>query len=580
MPIKIITHKMLHMNCHIMRLLSLVGVLCAVLFLPAFAYADGTPGGNVADPVVRAVDIAKPAIVRIITDIPSKLTVHFSQTNSVTFPQTGDSYPVELSGSGTFISSNGDILTADHVVNPPHDTSISQYLDTLAAPDVTTYINSHGTQKVTNDQVLQALQTNKIASDPQYGKAVSEAFYSTAYTGPLTATTFQNVPAEIHARIDTIEKESPTDQKDTAIVHVPFTDTPSVALGDSTAVQQQDELTIIGFPGNGDVGNSPTSVLSSSINKVIVSSLKTTDNGAPVIQVGGNVEHGDSGGPALNNSGTIVGIVSFGTSNPNSPGSTSFLQASSSAKDLIQSLNLNTTPGAFQKAWSQAFTDYASTSAGHWHKAEKGFAQLQSSYPNFKAVAPYLTYAQTQAKNETQSGTSSPTTGTNPISTINVKSIPALAWTIGAITLIAFLALLIVALGFGRRSKKSTAPASTIQGYAAVPMQRQPQVQQQGNNGFVSSASNTPHLYNNGLSAFGGPAPVQPYPGQQVRQQPVQVPSVPQPAPGQQSANASGIFHPWPCGHLNRSSARFCSICGEPAPAPPASSTFIRRIEQ
>jgi len=30
-------------------------------------YAGGTPGGKVADPVVRAVDIAKPAVVRIIT---------------------------------------------------------------------------------------------------------------------------------------------------------------------------------------------------------------------------------------------------------------------------------------------------------------------------------------------------------------------------------------------------------------------------------------------------------------------------------------------------------------------------------
>ncbi len=587
MPIKNTTHKLLHMNCHIVRLLSLVGILCALSFLQAFsvAYADGVPGGNVADPIVRAVDIATPAVVRIITDVPSKLTVHFSQTNSVTFPQTGNPYPLELSGSGAFISSRGDILTADHVVNPPHDASLSQYLDTSAAADVTAYINQHGTQQVTNDQVLQSLQSNKIASDPQYGSAVSEAFFSTAYTGPLTATSFQNVPPEIHAKIDTIEKESPVDQKDTAIVHVALTDTPSVALGDSGAVQQQDELTIIGFPGNGDVGNSPTSVLTSSINKVIVSSLKTTDNGAPVIQVGGNVEHGDSGGPALNNSGKIVGIVSFGTSNPNSPGSTSFLQASSSAQALIQSLNLDTTPGAFQKAWNQSFADYASTASGHWHKAQTGFSQLQTNYPNFKAVTPYLTYAQAQAKNESVPAGS-------PISLGNKTSIPALAWTIGALTLIAFLALLIVALGFGRRGKKNAIPKSAIQGYPMAPsgvMQSGPQAQTQVNNGFVSSTPNAPQAYNNGLSAFGAPppVPVQPYPGQQatVRQQPSQgsVISTPsQASSGQQVApiDASGALYPWPCGHLNRSSARFCSICGEPAPPPSASSTFVRRIDQ
>ena len=144
MPIKSITHKLLHTNCHIIRLLTLLSMFCAVFFLQAqaVAYADGVPGGNIADPVVRAVDVATPAVVRIITDVPSKLTVHFSQTTSVTFPQTGDPYPEELSGSGAFISSHGDILTADHVVNPPHDASLSQYLDTLAAPDVATLYQS------------------------------------------------------------------------------------------------------------------------------------------------------------------------------------------------------------------------------------------------------------------------------------------------------------------------------------------------------------------------------------------------------------------------------------------------------
>ncbi len=592
MPIKNITSKLLHINCHITRLLSLVAVLCyTVFFLQATAYADGVPGGNISDPIVRAVDIAKPAVVRIITDVPAQLTVRFSPTTSVTFPQTGNPYPVELSGSGAFISSHGDILTADHVVNPPHDASLSQYLDILAAQDVATYINQHGTQQVTKDQVTSELQSGKIASNPQYSAAVSEVFFSTAYTGPLTATDFQNVPPEVHAKVDTIEKESPVAQKDTAIVHVALTDTPSITLGDSGAVQQQDELTIIGFPGNGDVGSSPTSVLTSSINKVIVSSLKTTDNGAPVIQVGGNVEHGDSGGPALNNSGKIVGIVSFGTSDPNSPGSTSFLQASNSAQALIQSLNLDTTQGAFQKAWSQAFTDYAATTAGHWHKAQTGFSQLQTTYPNFKAVTPYLTYAQNQAKNETAPTTTG--SSSNPIHIGNTTSIPALAWTIGALTLIAFLALLIVALGFGRRGKKTATPLNAVQGNSApmvqgVPMQPGFQAHQQKNNAFAPATPNVPQTYNSGLAAFGGPppAPVQPYPGQQsiVRQQPVQGPITPAPqaAPNQQTtpSNASEVLHPWPCGHLNRSTARFCSICGEPAPPPSTSSTFVRRIEQ
>ena len=590
MPSRNVTHKLLHMNCHIARLLGIVGLACAIFALQAHAvYADGMPGGNVADPVVRAVDIANPAVVRIITDVPGKLTVHFSATNSVTFPQTGTPYPLELSGSGAFISGSGDVLTADHVVNPAHDASLGQYLDASAAQDVTDYINQHGTQQVTKTQVVQALDSKQIASDAIYGTTVSIVFFSTAYTGPLTAKTFSDVPQQYYAKVDTIKKQSPSDQKDTAIVHVPLTDTPSVQIGSSTGVQQQDELTIIGFPGNGDVGNSPTSVLSSSINKVIVSSLKTTDNGAPVIQVGGNVEHGDSGGPALSKGGQVVGIVSFGTSNPNSPGSTSFLQASSSAQELVQSIGLNTAPSAFQKLWSQSFSDYAATSAGHWHRAASGFAQMQSNYPNFKAITPYLNYAQDQAKNEAAPAGS-------PISLGSTPSSSALAWTIGAVTLIALLVFVVIALGFTRKGKKGVPAVS--QGYAAQPGQVAGFQTPQNQAPYPTPPNVSPYAHN--VSSFGGPqAPVsnQQYP-QYPQYPPVPTPGYQQPlvqsvppfapapqAPmGQQAApqspDNSGILRPWPCGHLNRSNARFCSICGEPSPAPSASSTFIRRFEQ
>src|SRR5260370_35005264 len=77
-----------------------------------------------------------------------------------------------------------------------------------------------------------------------------------------------------------------------------------------------------------------------------------------------------------------------------------FLQASSSGEKLVQSLRLNTTPGLFQNAWSQAFTDYASSTPGHWHKAQQEFQQIAAHYPQFKAITPYLGYTTTQPRTE------------------------------------------------------------------------------------------------------------------------------------------------------------------------------------
>ncbi len=391
--------------------------------------------------------------------------------------------------------------------------------------------------------------------------------------------------------VDRIEKESPVDQRDTAIVHVQANDTASVQLASSTGVQQQDELTIIGFPGNADVSNLPTDILTPSINKLLVSAIKTTQAGAPVIQVGGNVEQGDSGGPALDSKGNIVGIVSFSIAANGSPGNTAFLQASESAQQLIQSLNLDTTPGAFQKAWSQAFTDYASTAPGHWHTAQAELQKLQDSYPQFKAVTPYLNYAAQQAKNES----------TNTPLVSAPTSIPALVWTVVVLVVIVLLLLVLLGVGLLRRRKPAPAalankPTNTINTSNTIAS---------GTTGYSMPASqgqirlpNVPNVppsastYGNGLAAFGGP-PQATFGLQDATPQQPMTPQSPQPqsspypaysasqVPYQAANNStmsgstvhgnpndSSVLHPWPCGHLNRSNARFCSICGEPAPAP------------
>ncbi|MGH2509945.1 MAG: hypothetical protein ACRDHZ_21400 [Ktedonobacteraceae bacterium] len=57
------------------------------------AATESTPGGRITDPVVRQVDIARPAVVRIITTLGARLAVQFTPTSQrVTFPRSGDSF--------------------------------------------------------------------------------------------------------------------------------------------------------------------------------------------------------------------------------------------------------------------------------------------------------------------------------------------------------------------------------------------------------------------------------------------------------------------------------------------------------
>ncbi len=578
------------------RIAVIVGVVCLTILgiaggSPA-AYAAG-PGGNVSDPVVRAVDIAKPAIVRIITELGGQLTVTFSGQN-VTFPQGGNPYLIALSGSGTFITAHGDILTADHVVNPPRQ-DLDQFLQQQAAPDVANYMNQvlRVNPQVTPDQVAAALASGQLPSSTRYTTPQSRVYLSTDYTGPLSVTNIQDVPSNQYAAVDRIEKQSSFNQEDVAIIHVSgMDDQAMVQLGDSSSVAQQDQLTIIGFPGNGDIaGTSATDLLTLSVNQVYVSSMKTTDTGAPVIQVGGNVEHGDSGGPALDSHGTIVGIVSFGAAGP---GSTSFLQASNSARALVQALGLNTTPGPFQNAWNQAFIDYASNAPGHWHKAQREFQQIATQYPSFKAVTPYLNYTATQATSEKLP---KPTPTAQPASTGSTA--PSTNWIIIGAGIVLLLALLLFgAVVLRRRGKQApatvasarsfnTPPPVSMPPYNMPPVPAPPVVQ----NGQMTPGQPTYRsAVNDGLTAFGAPpSPVSPWPVQPPAQpvppgQSQRIP--PQSMPTQPStfstssptvpSTVSGTLVHWPCGHVNRPAARYCSVCGEPAPPPPT----VRRFEQ
>lgn len=563
---------------HWPRRILLVIVGCFLLLTLAArttrTYADGIPGGNVTDPSVRAVDIARPAVVRIITTIGGHLTVHFSGSQVVTFPQSSNKgYPLELSGSGTFISAHGDILTADHVVNPPHDTQLDQFLEQTAAPDVATYYDSNVDPKAPQSQaqIAQDLENGEFNPSTQYDTPGSDVYLSTDYTGPLSAQSISNVPTSIHATVDRIEQQSSFNDKDVAIVHVNnMNDMPSISLADSSTVQEQDVLTIIGFPGNGDVSDTnPTDFFTSSVNKVFVSSMKTTDTGAPVIQVSGNVEHGDSGGPALNSQGSVVGIVSFGTAG-SGPGNTSFLQASNSARGLVQSLHLDTTPGPFEKAWALAFTDYASTAQGHWHKAAQEFQAIASHYSLFQAITSYLDYAQAQAKNE-RLPQSTPAKSTSASSSF-FSSLTVYGWIIAAAAVLIVLLLLFALVWFWwRRRQKASRVPKVGQPSSMAPLMAQ------GSNMPNTSAANFQGTYGSpmasGMTAFGAP----PVPSQSMPGTVQSFPGQPLPTQSQSSTNGTAAsLRPWPCGHMNRPQARYCSVCGEPAPPQP----MIHRYEQ
>jgi S1-C subfamily serine protease len=430
---------------------------CAVA--PSMALArplgggDGRPpGGNIHDPAVRQLDIAEPATVRIGTEEHATLALQLCHA-TVQLPLGGGSYDVAGTGSGAFVSANGDILTADHVVHVPNDE-----VAVFAADDIAAVMNHAGAYDpgcglsspvtatdIINGDVSLNFTTHVIDSHTM-------VWESTAFTGPPNSQVIKDAttyPA-------TVVTNSSYDALDIAIIHVNLSDTPSIALGNSAEVAIEDPLLVIGFPGNGDVNDNAINFLTPSVNNVNVSAVKVSDNGSQLLQVGGNVEHGDSGGPVLDANGHVVGIVSF--AGPDTPGVTSFLRTSNDALTLLKNKSVNLTPGQFQTRWARAFGQYASTAKGHWHEAARELDALARDYPSFKAITAYQTFAHTAASTEVLPAPPEP--GPDP------RLLLAAA---GAGALVLVLLIILVIRGLVRRRRRAALADAATGRVPAVP---------------------------------------------------------------------------------------------------------------
>lgn len=564
-------------------LLACVASLAPLLPTGKAAAAGRPPGGAITNPVVRAVDIASPAVVRLATLYNAHITLNVCG-RVTTLPSAGAGYVLGGLGSGAFVSSNGDILTADHVVHiSTADLDSEIFQASTPAADIAALLNAstdciHLTGKLTAADIAGGfVQFLGIPYNTAYSAPKRLAWMNTTYSGPLNDSTSNDLLESLNgtpSKEVTVLQSSAFDQNDLALVHADLTDTPSIQLDDSTTVAVQDSLTIIGFPGNGDVTTTATNLLTPSVNSITVSAIKSNDNGARLLQVGGNVEHGDSGGPALDASGNIVGIVSFGGDDPR--GSTAFLRSSNSANSLIADAKIDTRPGAFQQLWQRAFNDYASSAPGHWHRAASELDALAARYPAFQGIVEYRHFATTASLTERV-----------PTSDQSLSNTTLIAGGVGVAALLLLVLMLMLVARSRRKARRARAAAS--QALANGPYTGYPVGPGYPYNNLGAPQSQYP-TYGQPPSQFAGaPQGIAPY-GYGVPNAPTTAtasgPHEPQSMAGggvavgvaaqTQTAGAGDLVGVCVNGHQMSATERFCAVCGAPrmpqAPSFPSES--------
>src|SRR5579871_108257 len=392
---------------------ALLAMTLSSLGFAATAQASGFADGGPCTAARRGVALALPAIVRVATTYQAQVDYTTADGSSVTFPQGGGYYALTVSGTGAFISGTGDVLTASSAVSVASDT-LNTLLAERAAPDIAQALNdSNPSQTVTAAAILTQLLTDSQVWEPLIQQPQTSLYLSSQYSGPTQATTVENLQSY---PVTVVAQSSATQQidNDLTILHVDgLQDVPTISLGDSTQVYQGDTLTVLGYPGSADLAQSdgsvdPNNFLTASVQTVTVSAFKTAQGGSQLIQIDGNIEQGDSGAPALNADGQLVGVVSADAAGGNGVGQASFLHIANDAKNLSRQAKVNLAQDAFDKRWAAAYDACSSTAPGHWHDAYNQYTQLARLYPNFKGVALYINYTKVQAAHEPAPGLNLP----------------------------------------------------------------------------------------------------------------------------------------------------------------------------
>ncbi len=304
------------------------------------------------------------------------------------------------SGSGFVVTPNGYIVTNAHVAFPAQEQINSNILESAIISLLNAdyeWLNSYVIQQLGITVTEEQMNAYLGALDQYYRQTLaldssnSYVFVLSRYSIPGVQTGEQPIPAEVlpHA------SGSPIPGKDVAVIKIEATNLPTLPLGNDTDLRPLDDVIVIGYPGA--VSTNPVLSPTGQEPSVVTgefSGYQTTIEGWRAMQVQAPIAHGNSGGPALDSLGRVVGIATFGSIDPNTLQETpgfNFLVPVSIVKDYLNRANVQPTESQFTTMYRQALSEY---SAGNFQESLNILEQINALSPNNPYILNYIAKAQ------------------------------------------------------------------------------------------------------------------------------------------------------------------------------------------
>ncbi|MBI4562582.1 MAG: trypsin-like peptidase domain-containing protein [Candidatus Rokubacteria bacterium] len=360
--------------------------------------APGRPASAERPPAVQeALLRAKPAVALIVAEVSAEVRVNCGDGEV-----RGSPPAFRETGTGWFVDSKGLLITNAHVVQPAY------------APG-RWMINNFARRgaEVACVPILLRRMGVKPGERPEAEEQVKRRVHDTIVPAAKVKLTPQisvvlsngtRLPAEVTKYTPPVSLEqAQMSGRDLALLKIEGKDYPVLPLGDSKSIKIGDPIHILGFPGvvlSHELLNQSATV-EASVTNGAVSGFKQDVADQPMIQTDAPAAWGNSGGPAVNGRGEVVGVLTFVSLAPGPEGGIvqgfNFVIPSDAVNEFVQRTAVNLGAGSrFNALWWAGLRDFFND---RFKGAERSFQEANRLFANLPDVKRMIAEAQDKIKN-------------------------------------------------------------------------------------------------------------------------------------------------------------------------------------
>ncbi|MGH9458970.1 MAG: trypsin-like peptidase domain-containing protein [Thermoanaerobaculia bacterium] len=191
---------------------------------------------------------------------------------------------------------------------------------------------------------------------------------------------------------------------DVALLRIDRHDLPTLRLGSSGSVHVQETIWVVGYPAVASTSDdmvggwlSQETDLESTMNSGSITSIKRNVADVPVFQTDVPIYRGNSGGPAVNARGEVIGMATWGHATADA---IKFLVPIDVARPYLERQRIDLTEqGSFTPAYEAAL---AAAESGGWSAAVRDLRRANDEFPGNPDIARLLGEAEVAARRQSR----------------------------------------------------------------------------------------------------------------------------------------------------------------------------------